>query len=114
MEIVGGSTTIRGSATALSGQRNNIESRLGREAEKLNGSLASFENLNSRIVAGTRLGQDTTDLRDQRDEVLRGISDVIGVKAFSRADNDMVLQTDSGVLMFETRARPISYQSGSP
>ncbi len=106
--------SIRSSAAALSGQRNDIEARLGQEADKLNGSLASFENLNSRIVAGTRLGQDTTDLRDQRDEVLRGISDVIGVKAFSRAENDMVLQTDSGVLMFETRARPISYQSGSP
>jgi flagellar hook-associated protein 1 len=39
---------------------------------------------------------------------------VIGVKAFSRADNDMVLQTDSGVLMFETRARPVSFQSASP
>jgi flagellar hook-associated protein 1 FlgK len=106
--------SIRGSAAALAGQRNDIEARLGNEAEKLNVSLASFENLNSRIVAGTRLQQDTTDLRDQRDEVLRGISDVIGVKAFSRADNDMVLQTDSGVLMFETRARPISYQSASP
>jgi flagellar hook-associated protein 1 len=106
--------SIRSNAAALSGQRNDIEARLGQEAEKLNGSLASFENLNSRIVAGTRLGQDTTDLRDQRDEVLRGISDVIGIKAFSRADNDMVLQTDSGVLMFETRARPVGYQSASP
>ena len=106
--------SIRGSASALSGQRNDIEARLGQEAEKLNGSLASFENLNSRIVAGTRLGQDTTDLRDKRDEVLRGISEAVGVKAFTRADNDMVLQTDSGVLMFETRARPISYQSASP
>jgi flagellar hook-associated protein 1 len=106
--------SIRNSAAALSGQRNDIEARLGQEAGKLNTSLASFETLNSRIVAGTRLGQDTTDLRDQRDEVLRGISDVIGVKAFSRNDNDMVLQTDSGVLMFETRARPISFQSASP
>jgi flagellar hook-associated protein 1 len=106
--------SIRNNAVALSGQRNDIEARLGQEADKLNISLASFENLNSRIVAGTRLGQDTTDLRDQRDEVLRGISDVIGVKAFSRSDNDMVLQTDSGVLMFETRARPVSFQSASP
>ena len=106
--------SIRTNAGALSGQRNDIEARLGLEAEKLNISLGSFEGLNSRIVAGTRLGQDTTDLRDQRDEVLRGMSDVIGIKAFSRGDNDMVLQTDSGVLMFETRARPISFQSASP
>ena len=107
-------SSIRKNAAALSGQRNDIEARLGQEAEKLNSSLASFESLNSKIVGATRLGQDATDLRDQRDEVLRGISNVIGVKAFSRADNDMVLQTDSGVLMFETRARPINFQSVGP
>ncbi len=106
--------SIRNNAAAISGQRNDIEARLGQEADKLNTSLASFESLNNKIVGGTRLGQDTTDLRDQRDEVLRNISNVIGVKAFARTDNDIVLQTDSGVLMFETRARPISFQPNSP
>lgn len=106
--------SVRSSSVAISAMRNDIETRLGQEAEKLNTSLVSFESLNSRIVGGTRLGQDTTDLRDQRDIVLRDISNIIGVKAFSRGDNDIVLQTDSGVLMFETRARPVSFQSAAP
>jgi flagellar hook-associated protein 1 len=105
--------TVRSSATSVASMRNGIEERLGDEATRLNAMLASFETLNTRIVGGSRTG-DVSDLKDQRDQLLRSMSEVTGIRATTRGNDDMVLQTESGVVLFETRARPVSYQSASP
>jgi flagellar hook-associated protein 1 len=77
----------------------------------VNALLATFKGVNDAIVNGTHSGSDTTDDQDQRDELLKKISDEIGVRAFIRGGNDMVLQTDSGVTLFEHTARSVSFDA---
>ena len=105
---------IRAMATGVASVRSDIEQALAGHADTLNGLLQRFEGINSRVVNGSHAGADTTDLQDERDGLLRQMSDIIGVSAIRRGDNDMVLQTDGGVVLFETRARPVSYAPAEP
>lgn len=106
--------TIRSQASGLASIRDDAETKLAAKADAMNGSLAAFQSLNTRIVSGSRSGTDVTDLMDQRDVLVRQMSDSVGIRVTHRADNDMMLQTDSGVMLFETRARTVSFEPASP
>jgi flagellar hook-associated protein 1 len=76
---------------------------------RLNTLLARFETINNEIVKGSRKGADVTDYLDQRDTVLASIAEYIGVRTVSRADNDMAIFTDSGVTLFDVKARTVTF-----
>jgi flagellar hook-associated protein 1 len=101
-------------AKTLAGSISTAAQGLGDAAGRLSANLAAFEAINTRIVTGTRIGDDVTDLMDQRDKLVGSMSEIVGLSTRTRGDNDMVLQTDGGTILFETRARSVSYQSGSP
>jgi flagellar hook-associated protein 1 FlgK len=102
--------SIRAQALGVADVRADADAALGTAAERMNGVLSAFESLNSKIVLGTRGGQDVTDLMDQRDVLMKELGGFVGLKVTPRADNDVMLTTDSGVMLFETRARPVSFQ----
>ena len=77
--------------------------------DDLNGLLEDFHSVNSAIVVGTHAGIDITDKLDQRDKLLSQISEIIGVNMVTRGDNDAVIYTDSGVTLFETTARSVTF-----
>jgi flagellar hook-associated protein 1 len=106
--------TLRSQAVAVASIRSDAEAALGTSADRMNSILSSFEMLNGRIVVGSRAGQDVTDLMDQRDVLIKELDTFVGVRATPRADNDVMLQTDSGVMLFETRARPVAFQPANP
>lgn len=89
--------------------RLQADREIASSVERLNTLLAQFETVNTAIVNGTRSGADVTDYLDQRDRLLLQISEEIGIRTISRADGDMVIQTDSGITLFETRAREIVF-----
>jgi flagellar hook-associated protein 1 FlgK len=76
----------------------------------LNTLLSRFEAVNAEIVKGTRTGADVTDYLDQRDEILRQVSEELGIRTVTRANNDMAIYTDSGVTLFDVKARAITFQ----
>ena len=77
--------------------------------DRVNTLLAQFETVNAEIVKGTRQGADVTDYLDQRDQILAGIAEEVGVRTVTRADNDMAVYTDSGVTLFDVRPRTVSF-----
>jgi flagellar hook-associated protein 1 len=105
---------IRGQAVAVAQIRGDAETDLAGAAERLSGLLQSFGELNAKIVGSARAGIDATDLMDKRDAVLKDMTSLVGIRATPRGDSDMMLQTDSGVMLFETRARDVSYQPANP
>ena len=56
--------------------------------------------------SAARAGADVTDYLDQRDQILASISEEVGVRTVTRADNDMAIYTDSGVTLFDTARAP--------
>ena len=53
-------------------------------SNSLNTLLARFEAINTEIVKGTRNGADVTDLLDQRDVLLAGMSEEVGIRTVAR------------------------------
>ena len=68
---------------------------------------------NDLIVSGTRAGRDVNDQLDQRDATLKKIAEYVPVSTFSRGDNDMVLMTTDGTMLFETVPRSVSFTPSS-
>lgn len=97
-------------ATAIvQGVRNDADSQIAGAVSDLNNLLGQLKDLNDKVVKGTRSGADVTDLVDQRDQVVSSISQYIGVSTKTRGDNDLVLYTDSGVTLFETNPRDVTF-----
>ncbi|MGF1622094.1 MAG: flagellar hook-associated protein FlgK [Rhodomicrobiaceae bacterium] len=89
--------------------RTRADKGIADAVNNLNTMLGRFEELNRDIVDGTRSNRDVTDLLDSRDKLLADMSREIGIRTVTRENNDMVIFTDSGVTMFETTARPVSF-----
>lgn len=90
--------------------RSNADADIARAVEDLNQLLESFGSLNQEVVNGRLSDSDVTDLQDRRDVVLSEISSLVGVRTIVRENDDMVLMTDGGVTLFETRPRSVTFQ----
>lgn len=90
--------------------RADADSAIDNSVDEINKLLGQLENLNTQIVRGNQMGTDVTDALDDRDQVLLAMSEEIGIRTLTRADGDMVVYTDSGVTMFETTAREVSFE----
>ncbi|WP_378948971.1 flagellar hook-associated protein FlgK [Mesorhizobium sp. ANAO-SY3R2] len=92
-------------------QRYRVETDLeiATTIEDLNKLLTDFEQANKTIVSGSAIGRDVNDALDQRDAILKKISEIVPISTFTRGNNDMVINTADGTTMFETVPRKISF-----
>src|SRR5690606_16992988 len=90
--------------------RSQADADMAQSVARINTLLARFETVNAEIVRGTHAGDDVTAKLDARDRLVAGLSEEIGLRIVSRADNDVALYTDSGVTLFETRARAVTME----
>lgn len=104
-------TSLNEASLTVQAIRRDADNELVLAAADINKILATIEDLNRRVVDGTRAGADTTDLNDQRDQAVVALSEYIGVTSQIRGENDLVLYTDSGVTLFETKARAVEYSA---
>jgi flagellar hook-associated protein 1 len=107
-DVVG---SLRDAATAVQDERQRADQTIAADVAEVNGLLGKFATLNDSIVKATAAGQDVTDALDARDGLLTELSKKIGVSAVGRPTNDMVLYTDSGVTLYETTPRKVTFQA---
>jgi len=89
--------------------RTDADSELVTSVTTINQLLAQFETVNTSIVKGTIAKSDITDYLDLRDSIVSKLSQEVGITVGTRANNDMVLYTDSGVTLFEKSARSVTF-----
>lgn len=77
---------------------------------EINTILGRFQQVNSAIVFGAAAKADISDMLDERDSLLAALSSQLGISTVVRPNNDMVIYTDSGVTLFETTPRSVSFQ----
>lgn len=99
---------LRASSETVQTARAQADADMAESVERINTLLAHFEALNTEIVRGTHKGADITAKLDARDQVVAGLAEEIGLRIVNRADNDIALYTDSGVTLFETKARSVT------
>ncbi|HEY0331525.1 MAG TPA: flagellar hook-associated protein FlgK [Rhodopseudomonas sp.] len=101
--------SLNDATSTVQGVRLDADADLASSVANINQLLAQFETVNTAIVKGTIAGSDTTDYLDLRDGILSKLSQEVGITVSTRANNDMVIYTDSGVTMFEKSARTVSF-----
>jgi flagellar hook-associated protein 1 FlgK len=102
-------TSLNQATATVQQTRTNADRAIADSVTNLNTMLSRFQGFNEDIIKGTRVGADVTDLLDSRDQLLKEISREIGIRTVTRDNNDMAIYTDSGVTLFETTARPVSF-----
>jgi flagellar hook-associated protein 1 FlgK len=97
-------------ATALiSSVRSQADGEIATAVSDLNGLLDSLSTVNKEIVTATPSKSDVTDQLDRRDEILKSISEIVGIKVVPRDGNDIIVYTDGGVVLFEKTPRAVSF-----
>jgi flagellar hook-associated protein 1 FlgK len=94
---------------AIQSFRISTDREIGSAVGELNNLLADFKIANDQITAGTRAGRDVNQSLDQRDALLKKISEYIPVNAITRADNDLMLVTSTGQTLFEKVPRDVTF-----
>lgn len=102
--------SLNQATTTVQDVRRNADQQIEDSVANINSILSKFEQVNNAIVAGTGAKRDVTDLLDQRDTLLTQLSSEIGITTVTRPNNDMMIFTDSGVTLFETAPRAVTFQ----
>lgn len=101
-------TALNQASDAISEVRRLADAEMANGVDRVNRLLAEFEAVNTTIVKGSQSGADITDQLDSRDRILSELSVELGINTATRANNDMVIYTDSGVTLFETVPRSVA------
>lgn len=104
-------TTLNSSYTEIMNTKTDIDSAINSSVNNLKSMLSQLTDLNDTIVEGTRFGTDVFDELDIRDSLLNDISTEIGINVVNRANNDVMLTLNNGVVLFETKPREIEFQA---
>jgi flagellar hook-associated protein 1 FlgK len=102
---------LNGATKTVQQVRTQADSDIASAVGDLNNLLAQFETVNNKIKLGTSTGADVTDDLDQRDQILTGISQDIGIRTVTRANNDVAIYTDNGLTLFDTTARSVTFDA---
>ncbi|WP_430513522.1 flagellar hook-associated protein FlgK [Pannonibacter phragmitetus] len=94
----------------VQGVRADADAEIATSINKVNDLLGQIQTLNSVIVKGYASGADITDAMDSRDQALLALSEEIGISTLTQQDGGVVIYTDSGVTLFETSARKVSFE----
>ncbi|WP_264050736.1 flagellar hook-associated protein FlgK [Methylobacterium flocculans] len=101
--------SLNAGADAVQTVRAQADAGLADSVTRINDLLSQFEAANRIVTSGTGAGTDVTDALDDRDRILAGLSEEIGISTVVRAGNDIAIYTDSGVPLFERGARKVSF-----
>jgi flagellar hook-associated protein 1 FlgK len=105
--------SLNKTSTSVQEVRHDADKEIDASVQKLNGLLSEFEKANSAVQGATASGSDASDALDQRDKLLRQISEIVGISTVTRANNDTVIYTSDGTVLFENSPRAVTFQPTS-
>ena len=80
---------------------------------EMNKIVASIDQLNEDIITNGSVGRDVTDLKDQRDQQIDRLSELVDIRSFVRGDGDVVVFTSSGRTLVDTIPPKITHSAAS-
>ncbi len=106
-------TSLNNATTAVQNARTDADKQISSDVDTLNSLLKQFQTANDAVKSSTGTAGPTSsataDALDQRDSILKQISQIVGVTAVTRGNNDMALYTSSGTTLFETIPRTVTF-----
>ncbi|NTF40922.1 flagellar hook-associated protein FlgK [Rhizobium sp. AC27/96] len=106
-------TSLNNATTAVQNARSDADKQISSDVDTLNGLLKQFQDANDAVKSASTAAGPTSnalaDAMDQRDSILKQISQIVGVTPVTRGNNDMALYTSSGTTLFETIPRTVTF-----
>lgn len=96
---------------AVQGIRAQADASIGTAVTTINTLLGQFQPINEAIMRGTATGSDVTDLLDQRDALLKSLSEQIGITTATTSHDGMSIYTDSGATLFQGTPRTVTFEA---
>ncbi len=93
--------------------RQDADSSVRSSLSEVKDLLENFRRVNDAVVSGTLAGSDVSDKLDERDQLLQNLAGYLGIRTIERGNKDIVIFTDSGVTLFETTPRVLTFRASS-
>ncbi len=105
--------SLNSATNAIQEVRKQADTGMADAVDRINNLLQQFKVANDAVVRGVGTASDLTDYLDTRDKTMKLLSEELGIRSVTRANNDIALYTDSGVTLFETVPRPVTMAPAS-
>jgi len=102
-------TSLNHGNNHLSALRLDADKEIEACVNRVNELLAQFHEVDSQIVKLEAVGQDTGVYLDQRDALLKELSENIGITAISRDDGGMALYGTDGSTLYDKGPRSVTF-----
>jgi flagellar hook-associated protein 1 len=127
-EATPGSTTAGNNAVAVAGRlaqslndasgivsnlRQQSDSGIAASVSNSNRILAEIEDINGQITSAGNDSGTVAELLDKRDAAIKRLSEEMGVRTVQRPNNGIAVYTESGVTLFDVKARSITFNPTS-
>ncbi len=94
--------------------RGDADLKITETVGEINDLLVGLKEVNEEIVKYKVLGYDgVADLEDQRDQILRDLSNKIDITYFKRESGEIVVQTKGGEILLDDEAHTLSHNAVS-
>lgn len=100
---------LNNASAELQAIRKRADDEIAQSVETLNQLLSRFETANNKVKQEVAVGGNPNDALDERDTLLKQISEIVGVTSVVRENQDIALYTSEGTVLFETLARTVSF-----
>lgn len=101
--------TLRNTSSSIQSLRAQADDGIATTVDSINETLKSIDSLNDQIVKGKALGQNVTDLEDQRNTALKSLANNIDVTYQVDDSGLMRISTASGKSLLDGKVHELSY-----
>lgn len=105
---------LNASSQDLADLRSEADTAMSESVARVNALLAKFKSVNDSIVRGSGTARDLSEYYDQRDTILKQLSDEIGIRTVTRPNDDVLIYAEGGAVLFEGSPRSVTMQSTAP
>lgn len=105
--------SLHENARLISDLRKEADDNIAKNVDTANNILDRIYLINRDIISSSYPSIDITDLMDQRDVLLKQLSEIIGIKTTTRPNQDIVIYVDNGATLLEISPRYVSFQKST-
>ncbi|HIJ42968.1 MAG: flagellar hook-associated protein FlgK [Rhodospirillales bacterium] len=102
---------LQSMSTTIQELRLQADQSIGTAVTEINVLTNKIADLNDKIISNETVGRDVTDLRDQRDQSLDRMAELIDIVYFSRSDGDIVVFSSGGRTLIDNAAVTMTHSA---
>jgi flagellar hook-associated protein 1 FlgK len=102
-------SSLNSSSATIAQVREQADQNMTTSVSTINSLLSQFTAANNAVVTGLQTGADVASAEDTRDSIVTQLSRQIGVSTITAANGSESIYTDSGVTLFQTTPRAVSF-----